>query len=469
LVCAGTINANFNPPETAHIKAVVFRSENVSAELKAELRQIRDDADYIGAEVDPERIRMLCNDYYAKMKQSAESELVANQSKTAGLAVYKTVQEFIPPETCYKRWGLEEHEETEEDRERERIRVEMIEMKLRRKPSSRSSSRHVATKKHFPTPPQSPSQQTPSKEKLRSVAHKRGDSNESHDRSSHPRSVDPHQNSRDTCSVSQRSNSDSDTDLEGHASRSPARQGPVGAFIENSVDLISVVKSGGHNMQTTIKEEGDYDNNFDQHSASSVTDDHTYTGQGPVESLSAVLLNSSVGGGSTDHPHVNFENGITVDHQPNYQKEADPPESYTQSSAVPNDTELGDTHLRGKSPPPRGTSFKRAPKYLSSKSAAREARTAQTYVGSKREEIDLKRKTCTYPFNFGCTVRQDGRDRDGIESSYRLFFYCLANDTCRQKGTYFELDKGNWAGTEEQVSHHLRLEHWHQLLQTGHV
>jgi hypothetical protein len=76
---SGQINANFNPPETAHIKALAFRTIQVTPELKAQLLLIRDDADYIGAEVDPERIRMLVNDYYAVIKESAEKELLANQ------------------------------------------------------------------------------------------------------------------------------------------------------------------------------------------------------------------------------------------------------------------------------------------------------------------------------------------------------------------------------------------------------
>lgn len=540
----GKINANFNPPESALIKAVAFRSITVSPELKAQLLVIRDDADYIGAEVDEERIRMLCNDYYATIKASAEAELIANQAKTAGLAVYQSIQSFHPPKGCYKRWGLEEHEMTEEDHEAERHRIELLEIKSpsrRNKGGSRAGSR-----KFGQTPPQSPlhppsgstsRQGSPSKSHQRSHHHHNSDSEEEKSHGISHFSGKSHQPQPGAA-----------TAAEASGTASASAEVELATVIQSSRSTISAIGavSARKENTTTIHEESSSEDEHVQHSsrqqrhhsqqhqhghnrsrtASTVTIDealhsdpnHAHPSHHTYHHVTSVSEGAedqqhdqhhqhhghghagatgeyhphyyhphhdddhnhnhdhdhhSTGEHSHQHPHhiphfqeaIHHYEGILPDHP------ALTPHHHHHPSHHPS-TDSHDSHsipsLKPLSPP-KGATFKRPPAYLSGKSASKENRRLQQYVNSKREEIDLKRKTNAFPFNFGCTVKQDAPDGDGVGYSYRLFFYCLATDMCRKKGTYFEIDKGNWAHSEEIICTHLRLHHWQQMLQTGHV
>ena len=118
---------------------------------------------------------------------------------------------------------------------------------------------------------------------------------------------------------------------------------------------------------------------------------------------------------------------------------------------------------------PKTIQFSIDKKYLAGKSADKLIREKSGYLHSQQELLDLRKKCDCYPFNFGCVVLQDAPEGDGVGYSYRLFYYCQANDICRKKLTHFELDKTHWDATEDVVVTHIRQQHWQQLLQTRHV
>lgn len=91
------MKTSFIPPETSRIKAVVFRSHTVDADLKQRLIGIRDDANYRGLVMNDEVVRVLLNDIYDTMKASAEEELKDMQNRTAGVAIHRAVQAFAVP------------------------------------------------------------------------------------------------------------------------------------------------------------------------------------------------------------------------------------------------------------------------------------------------------------------------------------------------------------------------------------
>ena len=47
--------------------------------MKQTMKEVRDEANYRGVEIDEEYVRVLLNDEFAEMKRSAEEELYENQ------------------------------------------------------------------------------------------------------------------------------------------------------------------------------------------------------------------------------------------------------------------------------------------------------------------------------------------------------------------------------------------------------
>ena len=94
----GYVKVSFvqKPGLPVHIR--VFKERRLTVPERRKLLDIRDALEKWGLDVDKEELRVLLNDHYRELKESAEAEIVDKQDFLAGIHVSQHVMAFEPPE-----------------------------------------------------------------------------------------------------------------------------------------------------------------------------------------------------------------------------------------------------------------------------------------------------------------------------------------------------------------------------------
>lgn len=98
----GILKTTFINDRSAKVRCTVFRQVTVDDEKKQDLLDIKHQADRTNVEVDDEIVRLILSQEYHLMKESAEQELLENQSKPSGLGVHRAVDSYTIPDAFAK-------------------------------------------------------------------------------------------------------------------------------------------------------------------------------------------------------------------------------------------------------------------------------------------------------------------------------------------------------------------------------
>lgn len=414
----GVFKAIFNPPEMASIQSLAFRTHHVPPELKAKLIEVRDDANYRGVSVDDEQIRMLVNDEFRMVKKSAEEELLLNQTKTAGVPIFNQIQSFVVPIGCIKNWGRGDPDSYAIVAKPEELSAKELSLSSTARRMSNAGERRSSTLKG----------------------------------------------------------------LVGGGGKSPGKKSSVLFPSGQSLDTnASALITGDEEVVDDLVETTPMAISKEEYTLSNKTNDRIVGTQSDINQLPEISPQRNQRGQSArvDETASNQANDQLSDQIARPDVARDEDDSSQDSDNLDSHThpqQQAQTFHPVQSYPhphphhkPKTTRFTIDKKYLAGKSADKLIRERSGYVHSQQELMDLRKKCDCYPFNFGCVVLQDAPEGDGVGYSYRLFYYCQANDICRKKLIHFELDKTHWDATEDVVVTHIRQQHWQQLLQTRHV